>query len=71
MLAAQSCLTSTPWTVAYQAPLPMEFSRQEYWSRFLFPPPGDLPNPGIKPWFPAYKKSGNFKVSGATQIRGL
>ena len=31
----------------------MEFSRQEYWSGFPFPPPGDLPNPGIKPWSPA------------------
>ena len=31
----------------------MEFSRQEYWSRLPFPPPGDLPHPGIKPQFPA------------------
>ena len=40
---------ATPWTVAYQAPLSTEFSRQEYWSGFPFPSPGDLPNPGIKP----------------------
>ena len=33
---------------ARQAPLPMESSRQEYWSGLPFPPPGDLPNPGIK-----------------------
>ena len=39
----------TPWTVACQAPLPMEFSRQEYWSGVPFPSPGDLPNPGIEP----------------------
>ena len=39
----------TPWTVACQAPLTMEFSRLEYWSELPFPPPGDLPNPGIKP----------------------
>ena len=39
----------TPWTVAHQAPLPMGFSRQEYWSGLPFPPQGDLPNPGIKP----------------------
>ena len=39
----------TQWTVARQAPLSMEFSRQEYWSGLLFSPPGDLPNPGIKP----------------------
>ena len=37
------------WTVACQAPLSMGFSKQEYWSRFPFPTPGDLPNPGIKP----------------------
>ena len=33
----------TPWTVAQQAPLSMEFSRQEYWSGLPFPTPGDLP----------------------------
>ena len=38
----------TPWTVAHQAPLSMEFSRQEYWRGLPFPPPGDLPNPGIE-----------------------
>ena len=39
----------TPWTVAHQAPLSMEFSRQEYWSRVSFPSPGVLPDPGIEP----------------------
>ena len=39
----------TPWTVAHQAPLSMDFSRQEYWSGLPCPPPGDLPDPGIKP----------------------
>ena len=39
----------TPWTVAHQAPLFMEFSRQEYWSGLPFPSPGDLPYPEIKP----------------------
>ena len=43
----------TPWTVAHQAPLSMEFSRQEYWSELPFPSPGDLPDPGIKPMSPA------------------
>ena len=43
----------TPWTVARQAPLSMEFSRQEYWSGLPFLSPGDLPDPGIKPGFPA------------------
>ena len=42
-------LLATPWTVALQAPLSMGFSRQESWSRWPFPSPGDLPNPGIKP----------------------
>ena len=43
----------TPWSIAHQAPLSMEFSRQEYWNRFPFPSPGDLPNPEIKPASPA------------------
>ena len=38
-----------PWTAAYQAPLSLRFSRQEYWSGLLCPPPGDLPDPGIEP----------------------
>ena len=43
----------TPWAVAYQAHLYMEFSRQEYWSGETFPFPGDLPDPGIEPRSPA------------------
>ena len=43
----------TPWTIAHQFPLSMEFSRQEYWSELLFPSLGDLPNPGIEPGSPA------------------
>ena len=39
----------TPWTIACQAPLSLGFSRQEYWRGLPFPPPGDLPDPGIKP----------------------
>ena len=42
----------TPWSVAYQVPLSMEFSRQEYWGGLPFPSPGDLPDPGIKPMSP-------------------
>ena len=45
-------LSATPWTVAHQAPLSMGFSRQEYWSGSPFPPPGDLPDPGIEPGSP-------------------
>ena len=42
---------ATPWTVACQAALSMEFSRQEYWGGLPFPTPGDLPKPGIRTTF--------------------
>ena len=48
-------LFATPWTVAYQAPLSMGFSRQEHWSGLPFPSPGDLPDPGIKLGSPAFQ----------------
>ena len=48
-------LFATPWTVAYQAPQSMEFSRQEYWSGLPFPSPQELPDPGIKPRSPALR----------------
>ena len=38
-----------PWTLAHQAPLPMKFSRQEYWSGMPFPSPGDLSSPHLLP----------------------
>ena len=49
-----SCFSSvwllvTPWTVAHQDPLSRGFSKQEYWSGLPWPPPGDLPDPGIEP----------------------
>ena len=53
---------ATLWTVAPQAPLSMGFPRQEYWSGLSFPPPGELPNPGIKPESP---------VSPALQVDSL
>ena len=43
----------TPWTVAHQAPLSMEFSREEYWSGLSFPPPGDFTDLGIEPTSPS------------------
>ena len=46
-LGAQLCLTTTPWTGACQAFLSVGFSWQEYWSGSPFPPPGDLPDPGM------------------------
>ena len=53
-LVAQLCPTfATPGTVACQGPLPMGFSRQDYWSGLPFPSPGDPSDPGIKPGSPA------------------
>ena len=56
------------WTIACQAPLSMEFSRQEYWNGFPFPSPENLPNPGIEPKSPALQTdslpSEPFKVLG-------
>jgi hypothetical protein len=48
-------LFATPWPVAYQAPLSMGFSRQEYWSGLPFPSSGDLPDSGIEPGSPAFQ----------------
>ena len=42
-------LFATLWTIAHQAPLSMQFSKHEYWSGLLFPPPGDLPDPEMEP----------------------
>ena len=49
----EKSLFAIPWTVAYQAPPSMEFSKQESWRRLLFPSPGDLPNPVIESRSPA------------------
>ena len=70
-LVTQSCPTlATLWTIACQAPLSTGFSRQEYWCGLPFSPPGDLPNPGIEPGFPALQedwailncKDQNYKI---------
>ena len=58
MLLFSSCfsfvqLFVTLWTVTFQAPLSMGFSRQEHWSGLPFLSPGDLPDPGIEPASPA------------------
>ena len=61
----------TTWTVALQAPLSMEFSRQEYWSGLPFPSPEKLPNPGIKPWSPAWQADSLlFELQGSL-IKGI
>ena len=59
----------TPWTVAHQAPPSMGFSRQEYWSGLPFPSPGDLPDPGIEPGFPALA-GGFFTVKATWEAPG-
>ena len=48
-------LFATPWTVAFQAPPSMGFSRQEYCSGVPFPSPGDLPDPGTEPGSPPFQ----------------
>ena len=54
VLVAQSCpALCNPMDCSLQAPVSMEFSRQEHWSGLLFPSPRDLPNPGISPGCPA------------------
>ena len=64
-------LFPTPWAVAHQTPLPMGFSRQEYWSGLPFPPPGDLPDPGIEP-VPTYVSCiGRWVLYHLSQQRSL
>ena len=64
----QSCpMFCDPWTVAHHAPLSMGFSRQEYCSGLPCPPPGDLPDPGIKPVsLTSPVLAGGFFITGAT-----
>ena len=64
----------TLWTVAYQAPPSMGFSRKEYWSGLSFPSPGDLPDPEIEPGSPAFQADALTseppgKVSYETSLR--
>ena len=62
----------TPWTVAYQAPPSMGFSRQEDWSGLPFPSPGDLPDPGIECRSPALQADAlNSEPPGGTQGKEL
>ena len=68
-------LLVTPWTVAHQASLSMEFSRHEYWSGLPFPSPEDLPDPGIEPGSPALQAdaltSEPPSVSGLSREAGM
>ena len=57
VIVTQSCPTlCNPWTAVHQAPLYMEYSRQEYWSGLPFPSLGDLPDPGIQHGSPALRQ---------------
>ena len=64
--------SATSWTVARQVPLSMGFPRQEYWSGLPFPPPGDLPDPGIEPESPKNWQAGSLPLSplGSLYIYG-
>ena len=55
LLLSRVQLFATPWTVARQAPLSMEFARPEYWSGLPFPSPGNLPDSGIELVSPAWQ----------------
>ena len=61
----------TPWNIAHQAPLSMEFFRQEYWSRLPFPSPGDLLDPGIKSRSPALQADSLLSESPGKPIRSV
>ena len=56
VLSHSVCLSlCDPWTIAHKAALSIGFSRQEYWSGWLYPPLGDLPNLGIEPTSPVWR----------------
>ena len=60
---------STPQTVAHQGSLSMEFSKQEYWSGLPFFSPENLPDPGIKPWSPAFQADSlPFELQGSLRV---
>ena len=64
-------LFAAPWTVAYQAPWSMEFSRQEYWSGLPLSSPGDLPNPGIEPGSPALQADALLSEPPGKMVKDL
>ena len=63
--------SATPWTVVHQAPLSVAFERQEYYSGLLFPSPGDLPDPGIKPGSPALRTDSLAEPPGNPRVKGM
>ena len=64
-------LFATLWTIAWQAPLSTEFSRQEYWNRLPFPPPGYLPDPGIEPGSPALQADSLYQEAVISTCKTL
>ena len=68
--SVMSDFCATPWTVAHQTPLSMEFSRQEYRSGVPLPSPGDLTNPGIEPRSPALQADSLLSESPGKLMRG-
>ena len=71
-LLTKSCPTlATPWTVVFQAPLSLGFSRQEDWSGLPFASSRYLPDPGIEPWSPALQADSlQTELSGGEKIEG-
>ena len=64
-------LFATLWTVAPQAPLSMGFSRQEYWRGLPSPSPGDLPDPGMEPRYPALQVDALLsELKGLEAVKG-
>ena len=61
----------TPWSVAYQAPPSMGFSRQEHWGGLPFPSLGDLPDPGIEPGSPAFQADALTSEPPGKSVRAL
>ena len=74
MLLLFSCSVMTdsvaPWTVACQAPLSVGFPRQEHWSQFIFPSPGDLPDQGSNPCLLHWQDDSLPLSHQAVHIRG-
>ena len=64
-------LFATPWTIAYQAPLSMGFSRQEYWSGLPLPSPGDLPTQGSNPGLPHCRQTLYRLNHQGSQLRSM
>ena len=60
--------SATPWTMAHKTPQSMRFLTQEYWSGLPFPPPGDLPNSGIKSMSPSLLAGGFFTTEPPRNI---